>query len=166
MKWWIYSALLLLACNNNTSNPTNDKDNDSMTSVHAGADDTVIQSSIALRDGCYAMIRKKDTATLSVHIQDTVITGQLNYRWAEKDHNTGTIQGHVQDSLLIANYTYESEGLTSVREVVFKLRGDTLLQGFGEVKEQHGKMILTQKSQLQFDTALLFLKTDCQKLQR
>jgi hypothetical protein len=160
--WWTISSLLLLACND-TANQMSNKDNDSTTNVHAGADDTVVRSSIALRTGCYEMILKRDTATLSLQVQDTVISGDLNYRWAEKDHNRGSIKGYVQDSLLIADYTFESEGLTSVREVVFKLQGDTLLQGFGELKEQNGKTILTQKNQLKFDTAHPFIKVDCKK---
>lgn len=166
MKWWIWNTLLLLACNSETSNQANNHYNDSTTNVHAGATDTITRSSITLMDGCYALFTKKDTATLSLQIQGAAVTGRLNYRWAEKDHNTGTIKGHLQDSLLVADYTYESEGLTSVREVVFKLKGDTLLQGFGETSEQNGKMILYQKNKLQFDTNLPFIKTNCQQLPR
>lgn len=164
MKWWICNALLFVACNNESSNQANSHNNDSITSIHAGAIDTVAHSSIALREGCYKMVLKRDTATLSLHLQDTAVMGNLNYRWAEKDNNTGTIKGYVQDSLLIADYTFESEGLTSVREVVFKLKGDTLIQGFGELGEQNGKMILTQKNKLQFDTGQPFIKVACTQL--
>jgi hypothetical protein len=166
MKWWWISALWLFwACNDNAK-PGADNGNDSTTGVHAGATDTIVRSTIGLQDGCYEMIMKRDTATLSLHIQDTTISGDLNYRWAEKDHNKGTIRGYVRDSLLIADYTFESEGLTSVREVVFKLKGDTLLQGVGELTEQNGKIIFKQKDQLQYDKTFPFIKVDCQQLHR
>ena len=163
MKWWWISTLCLLwACNDNATPESENTDNDSTTGAHAGATDTITRSSIALQDGCYEMIMKRDTATLSLHIQDTIITGDLNYRWAEKDHNKGSIRGVVRDSLLIADYTFESEGLTSVREVVFKLKDGTLLQGFGELTEQNGKIIFKQKDQLQYDNTYPFIKVDCQ----
>lgn len=164
--WWICNTLLLVACTNDTATQSDETNNDSTTHVHAGAADTISRSSIALQSGCYEMTTKGDTATLSLQIQDTVIMGDLNFRWAEKDHNKGTIKGTVQDSLLIADYTFESEGLTSVREVVFKLQGDTILQGFGELKDQNGKIVFVQKDKLQFDTSFPFVRVNCQDLHR
>lgn len=167
MKWWWISTLaLFVACNTNTTAENNNTDNDSTIGIHAGATDTISRSSIALQDGCFEMIMKRDTATLSLRVQDTLIQGELNYRWAEKDHNKGTINGTVQDSFLIADYTFESEGLTSVRKVVFKLKGDTLLQGYGELSEQNGKTVFTQIERLQFDTAFPFVRVNCQQLHR
>ena len=164
--WWSFTLCLVWACNDNSTPEAANNDNDSTTGAHAVATDTVNRSSIALQSGCYTMINKRDTATLSLQLQDTLVLGDLNYRWAEKDHNKGTIKGHVRDSLLIADYTFESEGLTSVREVVFKLRGDTLLQGHGELTEQNGKIAFKQKEQLQYDNSFPFIKVNCQLLNR
>ena len=69
----------------------------------------------------------------------------------------------MQDSLLIADYTFESEGMTSVREVVFKLQGDTLLQGYGERTDQNGKIVFKQKEKLQYDKTFPFIKVACQQ---
>lgn len=164
--WWVFTLGFLGACHDNAASNVEAPGNDSTTGVHAGATDTIARSSIALQEGCYAMFMKRDTATLSLHIQDTIVTGDLHYRWAEKDHNIGTIKGYVRDSLLMADYTFESEGLTSVREVVFKLKGDTLLQGVGQLTEQNGKIIFTHKDQLQYDKMVPFVKMDCQQLPR
>jgi len=159
--WWIFPLSILWACNGNT-NEVADNGNDSTTGVHAGATETIAHSSIALQNGCYEMIMKHDTATLALQIQDTLVSGDLNYRWADRDHNKGTIKGYVQDSLLIAEYTFESEGLISVREVVFKLKGDTLLQGFGDLTEQDGKIIFKQRDQLQYNGTFPFIRVNCQ----
>jgi len=166
MKWWLISCVaVFVACSNNQT-ADNSLGNDSTTGAHAGAADTIVHSTIALQNGCYEMIMKRDTATLSLQIQDTTIAGDLNFRWAEKDHNKGTIKGSIRDSLLVADYTFESEGLTSVREVVFKLQGDTIFQGFGELIEQNGKVIFKQRDQLQFNTAFPFIKVDCEHLHK
>lgn len=166
MKWWTLTLWLFWACNDNATPAEQHNNNDSTTGVHAGATDTIIHSRIALQEGCYQMIMKRDTATLSIHIQDTVVTGDLSYHWAEKDHNNGSIKGHIKDSLLVADYTFESEGLTSVREVIFKLKGDTLYPGFGALTEQNGKIVFKQKEQLQYDQTFPFIKVDCQQLHR
>jgi hypothetical protein len=166
MKWWLLSSLIVLsACGNNEA-ADNSLGNDSTTGVHAGASDTIVHSTIALQDGCYEMIMKRDTATLTLQIQDTTIVGDLNFRWAEKDHNKGRINGYIKDSLLIADYTFESEGMTSIREIVFKLQGDTLLQGFGELEEQNGKVLFKQKEQLQYNMDFPFIKVDCAHLHK
>src|SRR5687767_702801 len=104
MKWWFVAAVLLaVGCNSERSETQGASDNDSTTGAHAGAGTTGTHSTIGFREGCFEMIMKRDTATLSIRLQDTVVTGQLQFRWAEKDHNNGTIRGHIKDSLLIAD---------------------------------------------------------------
>jgi hypothetical protein len=83
-------------------------------------------------EGCYRMTIGKDTATLVVSYEGDSVKGALSYHWEQRDHNDGTIRGMLRDSLLVADYTFQSEGILSVREVVFKIQGDTLLQGYGE----------------------------------
>jgi len=159
-------CLFIYSCTNNESHNLLNEVNDSNAGVHAGATDTIVKSTIALQDGCYEMTMKRDTASLHLTIQDTTITGKLNYRWHDKDHNTGTIKGFLKDSLIIADYTFESEGMTSVREVVFKLKGDTLIQGFGDLEEQEGKIIFTNRERLQFMNENPFLKVNCNRIHK
>jgi hypothetical protein len=161
---WISLILFLYSCNSNDAN-TASSENDSNTGAHAGATQTGTLSTIGLRDGCYEMTMKRDTVLLRITIKDTVVTGQLDYRWHEKDRNTGTIHGVIKDSLIIADYTFQSEGMTSLREVVFKLKGDTLIQGFGEINEENGKVIFLDKNRLQFANANPFIRVDCQTSQ-
>jgi hypothetical protein len=97
----------------------------------AGKTDSVVVSRPDL-EGCYRMTIGKDTATLFVSYEGDSVKGALSYHWEQRDHNDGTIRGVLRDSLLVADYTFQSEGILSVREVVFKMYEDTLLQGYGE----------------------------------
>lgn len=162
MRWLLSTLLIFMACNNENADKPNESENDSTTGTHAGATDTHTYSSIALQEGCYKMIIKKDTANLSLQIQDSLVTGNLDL-WSEKDQNRGSFKGYIKDSLLIADYTFQSEGTTSVREVVFKLRNGKLYEGSGDILQQDDKVIFKQREQLQFDTTHPFVRATCKE---
>lgn len=75
-------------------------------------------------DACFLKTTSKDSVMLQVHIQDTSISGDLSYRYFEKDKNTGTISGRIRNNIIHAQYTFLSEGVQSTRPVVFKLQND------------------------------------------
>lgn len=131
--------------------------------VHGNAPQTTggFSDRLVVLEGCYEMTLKRDTATLSLHLQDSIVTGNLRYNWYEKDDNTGTIKGVLRDSLIFADYTFESEGLTSVREVIFKIQEDGLLQASGELEDRNGKIVFRNPSSLQYTYSSPFVKVAC-----
>jgi hypothetical protein len=52
------------------------------------------------------------------------VNGTLEYNIYEKDKNTGVIAGTMQDNILRATYEFQSEGVKSTRNVVFKIMGE------------------------------------------
>src|SRR5690349_15325800 len=109
--------------------------------------------------GCYRMVIKNDTATLSLNADGDKVTGSLNYNWFERDDNTGTFTGLIQnDTLIVADYTFQSEGVTSVRQVVFKIRDTTLLQGYGEIQTRNDTALFRDVNLVIFDTKNPFIK--------
>ncbi len=80
--------------------------------------------------------------------------GTLDYRLSGKDRNSGTINGVIKGDLLIADYVFMSEGITSTRQVVFKLVDNTLLEGYGDIVEQDGKVIFKDVNKLQYNPEL------------
>ena len=108
--------------------------------------------------GCYIMLIKKDTARLDLSQKGNEVSGDLSYHWYEKDHNDGTIRGLINDSLIIADYTFRSEGVTSVRQVVFKLREDSLYQGYGEERVHKDTALFRDIKLVIFDTKHPFIK--------
>src|SRR5690242_109722 len=68
---------------------------------------------------CYRYATINDTIILKlIHVGES-ITGTLAYKLHEKDKNTGTITGSMQGDILVADYTFMSEGVTSIRQVAF-----------------------------------------------
>jgi hypothetical protein len=92
---------------------------------------------------------------------DGFINGTLVYNYFEKDKNKGTLQGRMKGELLIADYTFASEGVESVRQVVFKQHGDTFTEGYGEVQVINGKSSFKNLDSLDFGHSFILRKIDC-----
>lgn len=121
------------------------------------------ESSANLENGCYISILQKDTARLKVENNEGNVIGELSYQRFEKDDNKGNIQGKIKDSLLIAYYTFKSEGTTSVRQVVFKIENNKLTEGFGPilVTKSGDTAKFDNLSHITFDAKSTFSKTTC-----
>lgn len=87
---------------------------------------------------CFQYLGAKDTVRLTTYIDGTNITGTLDYSFFEKDKNSGTIEGEIRDNMIIAEYTFLSEGVSSKRQVVFKNTDEGWKEGFGEMKTVDG----------------------------
>ena len=149
--------LSIISCNEDKPVSTTDTGK-----VHSNTANT-FDTSARLVDlnGCYEMTLNRDTASMKLNIADTTVNGQLVYDWSEKDGNVGTITGVLKDSLIYADYTFESEGLTSVREVIFKLTDTLLQQAVGDLTEKDNKIIYKDKTKLDFNTMPPFIKVPC-----
>lgn len=163
-KFLSVTALFLIgACNNSNTTKTAASDTAaSSQTIHTNITDTVITTAKPMVvSGCYQMIMKQDTATLELSVKDTLLSGRLNFKQQEKDDNSGTLAGALHNDTIYADYTFQSEGQTSVREVAFKIQDGVLLQGFGDVIAKNNKAVFRDRNRLQFDTAHPFQKTAC-----
>lgn len=111
---------------------------------------------------CYSAIIKKDTISLSLSVKDSSLEeGELYYNFFEKDKNHGTLTGTFKGDTLFADYTFMSEGKSSVREVVFLKKGNAFIEGYGDVEEKGNKTVFKDKKKLSFDGKIVLSKTDC-----
>ena len=111
---------------------------------------------------CYRYATNSDTVSLKlIHVGNS-ITGTLVYNLKEKDQNKGTIQGAMRDSVLVADYTFMSEGVQSVRQVAFKLEGNTFIEGYGDGFDKNGKVIFKNLDSLTFSSLIKLTEIDCQ----
>jgi len=109
--------------------------------------------------GCYRMIIKNDTAIMSLNHAGDSVSGSLSYNWYEKDDNNGTFKGSLKnDTLIVADYTFQSEGTTSVRQVAFKIKDSILQQGYGELIEKNDTAFFRDVNLIIFDTKNPFKK--------
>ena len=86
----------------------------------------------ASAETCYRYEGTNDTISLKVVRNADAVTGTLDYNFKEKDDNRGTIKGNLKGDLLIADYTFTSEGVQSTRQVVFKLKDNFVVEGYGD----------------------------------
>jgi len=151
-------ALLVSACN--SSNTTsNDADSTSVTSV-----DTTLTPAVPAQvkvTDCYIYIKNRDTVKLKLNTENEELTGDLSYNLFEKDSNKGTIAGEIKGDTILAEYTYDSEGMRSTREIVFLKRDGKLYEGFGDVEEKSGKTVFKNRAKLKFEDAIILSLTEC-----
>jgi hypothetical protein len=110
---------------------------------------------------CYAYTTAKDTVRLTLATAQPTVTGQLSYRYFEKDRNEGTIRGAMHGDTLLAEYTFQSEGVASVREVAFLRRGNSFVEGYGDVVARGGAMVFKQPHTLRFTSANALAPVPC-----
>ncbi len=110
---------------------------------------------------CYAYTSGKDTVRLTLATTQPTVTGQLSYRYFEKDRNEGTIRGAMHGDTLRAEYIFQSEGVASVREVAFLRQGTGFVEGYGDVVERGGAMVFKQPHALKFASATTLGPVPC-----
>lgn len=102
---------------------------------------------------CYSYASATDTIMLKIIHSGNSVTGTLIYSLKEKDKNKGTIQGNMYGDILVADYTFMSEGLQSTRQVAFKQEGNSLVEGYGDFKNLDS---------LNFNTSMKLVEVPCE----
>ncbi len=109
---------------------------------------------------CYAKL-DRDTIQLSLLSTSDSVSGTLRYKLFQKDENNGSIHGNFRADTLFAEYVFQSEGMQSMREIVFLRKDGSLIQGIGPVAEQGNRQYFTDHKQIQFDSGIELKKSAC-----
>lgn len=113
-------------------------------------------------DQCYTWNSNGSVIEMSFNVNShQEVNGKLSYNLVGKDKNTGTLIGNMKGDTLIADYTFTSEGVSSVREVAFLQKDGTFIEGYGPSTEANGKVSFTDKKTLKFDAKSTLVKVDC-----
>ena len=110
---------------------------------------------------CYQHTKDSSTIRLNVIINDNMITGNLTYDYYQKDKSKGTIKGQLKSDTLFADYTFMSEGVESVREVVFIRTANGWVEGYGEIDDKDGKVVFKNRNKITFDNNVVLKETAC-----
>lgn len=150
--------LFLAGCNSQNENTTGAEE----IKKNTGENSSGINA-ISNLDGCYLSIFKNDTSSLKINSYNGLVYGKLTYKRYEKDSNTGILNGTIHDSLIIADYTFQSEGISSVREVVFKISGNNLIEGQGDIiiNRNGDSAKFKNIAHLKFQEDQVFVKKNC-----
>ena len=142
--------VLLIACNNDEQKSTDNGNNKS-----AKPAEPIVTKS------CYQSINNKDTVLLDLTVADKVVSGNLQYNFFEKDKNKGTFSGEMRGDTILVDYIFASEGTTSTRQVIFLKKGNTLVEGYGEIEEKGNKVLFKNTNTIDFSKGLVLSPVDC-----
>lgn len=108
---------------------------------------------------CYLYDANGSVISLQLNYNENNVSGSLTYGLKEKDSNTGTFTGRLENNILIADYTFQSEGTQSTRQVAFQLKDDKLIEGYGDMNPDgtHFKNL----SKLKFTSTMPLSKVKC-----
>lgn len=153
MKYVLYGLIagtVFIACNNDKT-------------VESTISETTIpaEKAEAGKQECYIGTSGKDSVFLSLKTEGDKIAGTLSYKFFEKDSNHGSLEGTMQGDTLLANYHFNSEGVSSLREVAFLKKGSTLQEGYGDIEERDGSQKFKSPASLEFGKGFILEKTDC-----
>lgn len=120
---------------------------------------------VTISEKCYSGSINKDTILTSLTILGShVAKGKLSYNFYEKDRNEGSFVGQLKGDTLIADYTFMSEGIVSVRQIAFLKIGETYIEGFGDViDDNNGKVQFKDVSRVKFEGKPVLSKADCKR---
>lgn len=135
--------------------------NDQSNSTTETAKDS-IYSKENLSFGCYRMIIGQDSALMKLELRgaDSVV-GMLQYNRFEKDDNTGLFVGKVDNNKVVGWYNFQSEGVITVRQVIFKIVGDKLAEGYGDVEASSDTAFFSYPQTLNYEEGHPFQKINC-----
>lgn len=113
--------------------------------------------------GCYVAGTDKDVYTLSIDTQtEAVVSGTLSFDNYQKDSSSGTVVGAYENGIFLADYSFQSEGVNSMMQVIFKRVGNDFVRGYGPMNVEGTKFASTDNITYDASSPLhLFKKTDC-----
>ena len=114
---------------------------------------------------CYLGISGKDSTMISLDDNLGTITGKMRYNNFEKDSSSGDIIGIQNGDTLKLNYTFQSEGSLSEREIYFLKKKDQLLEGIGDHKTDGNKDLYANPSKLKYGSSSM-KQVDCKDFEK
>lgn len=149
MRTAIAFVILLSACNQAGTSGKND----------SAAVQNTPEGAVA---SCYSKITGRDTIKLSLVVEEEKVNGTLEYNIYEKDKNTGVIAGTLHDNILRATYEFQSEGIKSSRNVVFKIMGEQAYEAQADSLTTDGLPVFSSDNALLKFEPSPFKKTACE----
>jgi hypothetical protein len=115
---------------------------------------------VASIKGCYVATLSKDVYTITIISQDgEKFKGALSFKNFEKDSSSGTYEGTYKDGILLGDYSFDSEGMRSVMQVIFKNTSEGFVRGFGDMNADGTRF--SDLNNITYDTKYTFKPSGC-----
>jgi hypothetical protein len=171
MKRYVLGCCIafLLACNNNDAvEKKNDDTSDTQVTKTGNGETEPKETTNANPDlsGCYLRAVKRDTLALSIQQTGNKVSGKLSFDNFQKDGSSGAVTGTIDQNILRLIYSFEAEGMHSVAEVYFKIDGNTLIHGTGEVGVKGDTAYYKDPDHLAYPETNRLKKIGCEELDK
>lgn len=104
--------------------------------------------------GCYVAHLANDVYSLKITMQNSKdVEGILVFYNAEKDSSYGAFKGTYENGILYGNYSFRSEGMDSVMDVIFKKVANGFQRGSGNTE---GGVKLIDLKDITYDSKYTF----------
>ena len=134
----------ITACNNSKKSETNTSDS----------------LKISTTQKCYLAVSEADSATLNIDKENAKMVGKLAFNFSKKDDTNGSVSGEFKGDTLFVEYAFEYKGTKYSNPQVFLMKGDSLIQGHGDMRTMLGRTYFEDHSKIMFD-GFVFKPTDC-----
>lgn len=118
-----------------------------------------VPSNSANSGNCYEANLEGNVIELQINYNAEDITGTLTYAFTGKAVTSGVFRGKLENNILIADYSYQSENETRERQIAFKMIDDHFVEGYGERMKNSTKFKDINK--LEFNSNMPLKKVDC-----
>ena len=120
----------------------------------------------AIPHTCYSEAIGKDSVFVMLDDNLGTITGKMYYKNFEKDSSFGDVIGSKNGDTLKLNYTFQSEGMTSEREIYFLQKDGNLIEGIGDHKVEGNKDSYVNASKLKYEGGHILKQADCKNFEK
>ena len=97
---------------------------------------------------CYENRFGKDVTAIELTVVGDQVDGFYAWEPHEKDGARGMFKGKKTGDEITADFIYMIEGSIQSEEIIFKIAGDKLLKGEGELQEKGEKLVIKDKTKL------------------
>ena len=112
---------------------------------------------------CYFDDVKNDSIYLKITDNLGTITGKMRIKNYEKDSSIGDVMGFMSGDTLKLNYIFNSEGVSSTREIWFLQKNERLLEGIGDQDADGNYM---NAKQVKFENGHSLQPADCKMIEK
>ncbi len=111
--------------------------------------------------GCYVDRFEQDVYTLKIETQEgDNFTGTLHFKNFEKDSSSGVYTGTYIDGILLGDYVFQSEGMNSKMQVIFKKTPEGFIRGYGDTAPNSNDF--ADMNAISYDESRIFVTSgDC-----
>jgi hypothetical protein len=110
----------------------------------------------------FELATPEETTRVSLSIEGEDVNGIQTWEVPDAHGTTGSLEGTMEEGgILRLRHDYTIEGSDQSEEVIYKLEGDSLLLGEGELVETNGGLLkLKDPSQVEFTKTLMRIEVD------